>query len=45
MENLEEYTDPSDYDCEYGEPEPELSFYICELNNLFFDISTGGERG
>lgn len=27
MENLEEYTDPSEYDSEYGEPEPELSFY------------------
>lgn len=27
MENLEEYADPSHYDCEYGEPEPELSFY------------------
>lgn len=27
MKNLEEYTDPGDYDCEYGNPEPELSFY------------------
>lgn len=27
MNNLEEYSDPMEYDCEYGKPEPECSFY------------------
>lgn len=28
MDNLEEYDNPIEYDCEYGEKEPEFSFYL-----------------
>lgn len=47
MDNLEEYTDPIEYDCEYGDPEPEFSFYskfAKKSGNPILEIACGTGR-